>query len=421
MAMIKRKNGVFFSFTAILILLALFVMFAGSLSIQTSPFLEDSEHEQISVANSNILFLKDTYMENMLGSSFRHAVSAYLEASDSARALLIDCMSDGVCDDDSDEIDSLKELLKVHMATGQLVEKDDVDADEISFDLSETRNMMAHLNSIMSIFRDDFLIDIVFLDSDGDEWPMDDEGMLDIDTGLILTEVIDHIEITQELPFSVQISYRLSLRANVRGGSASWQHDNIEIDVPVSLSGLVDPLYMVGTIDTFGEDLQFNNTIREDSRASRDNLQSVVALYDEMRYVAAPSLGPSYLQRLVNSPNPSSCCGIESLVNLNRMFGTGINISIMPDNWFRRSNVDHKYFFHDRPSGNNIYSCEELTGTADEQLYAFPELALDDGKMFFNLDSFYTSNYNFDELLGSQLCEFSTECQLDESCAPSEE
>ncbi|MFP4118113.1 MAG: hypothetical protein ACLFTR_04275 [Candidatus Woesearchaeota archaeon] len=420
MAMKNHKKGVFFSFTSILILLVLFAIFSSTFTARTSTFLEESEHEQISIADSNTAFLKENYLEEMLRFSFRDAVSSYIEESAASEEFIVDCFEDSHCSEDSDDIDELVEMLKYHMATGHLTDDRDEFGDNIVYNLSESRNFISYLDTIKDIFEDDFLIKLTFLDSQGDPWPKDQKGRLSPDHEFISSEIMDNINVEQTLPFSVTISFSISFNVSVRDGSASWHHEDVSIEADVSLTGLPDPMYTLGTMRVFGHDMQFNNSIREDSRSSRNDSQSVVALYDEMRYVAAPGLAPSFFQRMVNSPNPSDCCGIESLVNINRMYGLDVNHSVMPDDWFRRSNVDYKYFYYNMPPGANVYNCREVAGQADEQLLNFPELSIDDAPAFFNLDMFYAENYNLDQLLGSQLCEFSDECQSDESCVPAE-
>ncbi|MFW5852922.1 MAG: hypothetical protein ACOCUR_02740, partial [Nanoarchaeota archaeon] len=255
----------------------------------------------------------------------------------------------------------------------------------------------------------------------GNPWPTDEDGQLFLDKDFIESEIMPNLNIEQNRAFSVRVNFTTSFLISVRGDAASWLYEDHLINVDVSLSGLPDPLYVMKTKQTFGPDWQFNNTIVEDSKPIRTR-QETLDFYRRMYYSAAPGLGPSYFQRLVNSHHTSDCCGIESFVNINRIFsGATINQTrtALPNNWFNRSNVDHKYFYYNIPRGENLFSCREIVGQNERQLYSFASLESPFGNpTFFNLDTFYAERYSLPEHFGGSLCQFSRECLLDTSCTP---
>ncbi len=418
--MISSRKGIFFSFISILIIMLLLVFFSRMMSPGSSAYLEDSEHDQVAIADSNIQFLRQSYLRDMLSFSFRNAVSSYVSESHDRGALLIDCLNRGPCEDDSQELEELKGMLKRHMAMGSFSFDDIDDSTDLVIDVEEgvsSRSILGYLNHIRDIFSSEFQMDIDFL-HDGSHWPTS-EGMLALDEDIIEDGIVDDLEITHTNPFSVSISFTISYEVSMHDDRTSWEFSNESFSVVVPFTGLVDPLYTFGTAEAFGQENEFNNTIREDSRSTRDQ-DSLVLLYDEMKYTASPGLGPSYLQRLINSPNPSDCCGIESLVNVRDVLSGSDNMSQdLPSDWFMRSNVDHMYFYHDTPQGENVFNCEEFTGQTGNQLYFFDALTPEQTSSgFFNLDSFTAENYGFSSVFASSLCQFSVECEEDGDCAP---
>ncbi|MFW6230598.1 MAG: hypothetical protein ACOC32_01085 [Nanoarchaeota archaeon] len=413
------KKGVFFSFLAIFILMALMLMFSFVFEPQADAIVQEAAHDQISLADSHLEFFRQSYLESVLTLSTRLALISYVQALHEEEDYIIDCFDGGGCGSDRDEIEQLETYLRNYIVAGNKDGLIDEDKEGIfASDRYRDLTLVEHLGSIRELYEEQFQIEITYLDSEGVPWPERWDGFINPDQDFIEKEILPKLHIEQDRAFSASVNYTLSFNVSIRGGDASWHYEDYVIDVDVPLAGLIDPLYMLGTMDEFGDDFQYNNTLYEDSKAHRDR-DGLINLYTDMRYVAAPSLGPSYFQRLVNSDNPSDCCGIESFVNLNAILGRTIDQRYLSHDWFNRSNVDYLYFRYESDDPSTIFNCHESVDQDEKQLYYVSSFQSPPGNPnYFNLHTFYLEKYNISGKLTTGLCEFSSACRSDPACSP---
>jgi len=137
---------------------------------------------------------------------------------------------------------------------------------------------------------------------------------------------INSVKIYQLYPFDVQIELNISYNVSDGGSNnyASWSKNRI-VNESVSISGLRDPL--VGVYNK-----TYLKPIIESSICKYNescwNYNSTLAFYASQQFRFYPN-GTSYLQRFYNSSQPSSCCGMESLMNITYTSGFNTHVDYM--------------------------------------------------------------------------------------------
>lgn len=155
------------------------------------------------------------------------------------------------------------------------------------------------------------------------------------------TIVIENVSVYQTKPWS--IDSRLVLSFDVLSNAAEWARKNVSIITEISIEGLYDPYYLVNT------NRKYTNQIKKSSLDN--NKWNISNLRDQLRndtYIHWQQSGaPTFLMRFTNTTTNSSCCGIESLVNPNKLSQSDQ----------RESYVDYLFWSH---TYNNPANCTQL-------------------------------------------------------------
>ena len=165
------------------------------------------------------------------------------------------------------------------------------------------------------------------------------------------------IEITQEDPWNVKITFTSNLIMQDLAGLASWNRTQIVVTY-IPIQGFEDPIYPLETSN-------IANTIII-NRTPYTNFDSDDDLTDhaENTYYINNTDAPSFLDRLEgNIAASSSCCGIESLAVPKLTSVSGISIvdheyfSQPPTTGILCGGTLDPYFFMDTASPHDIYQC----------------------------------------------------------------
>ena len=184
------------------------------------------------------------------------------------------------------------------------------------------------------------------------------KGTLNVNTTIIIT----NISAFQSKPW--EIESRMAVNFTVTSNVAEWRRNSI-ISAVIGIEGLPDPYYLVNT------NKAYTNKIKRSSvEFNKWNITKVRENIRNGSYVHwENSDAPSFLMRFSNTIINSSCCGIESLANPNRM---------SPSDQ-RESYADYLLWSH--KFANNCTQIYNITGLWDEFRY-------------FKLDFDHVSRYN---------------------------
>lgn len=204
------------------------------------------------------------------------------------------------------------------------------------------------------------------------------------DTYNVNTSVwIINASVSQSKPWSLDVS--LSLNYSIQSETANWRKDNVIITASVSIEGFNDPYYMVNT------QRQYSPRIKKSSvEFNKWNLTHVREHLRNVTYVHwQDSDAPSFLMRFTNNMAPSNCCGIESLVDPNK-------ISV-PDQ--RESYVDYLFWTH-------AYNgqCPLLYNITNPYASPGSQAGLWDEFPFFKLDIDHVIKYNITSEYAVKTC-----------------
>jgi len=127
------------------------------------------------------------------------------------------------------------------------------------------------------------------------------------------TITINNVSVFQTKPWNVDAS--LSIDISVKSNVAEWHKKNVTITTTMSIEGLHDPYYLVNTNG------DYTNQIKRSS--VEFNKWNITFVREHLRngtYVHwENSEAPNFLMRFTNTITNSSCCGIESLVDPNKI------------------------------------------------------------------------------------------------------
>ena len=143
---------------------------------------------------------------------------------------------------------------------------------------------------------------------------------------------INDIKINQSDPWSVDVGLNITLNISDKRGTSYWLRNRYLIK-SISIIGFEDPLYIVNSkgrvtnmiiksnITNFVIDGDFTNLMKHTNNS----------------YYIAHNDSPNFLMRLEGNLGNSTCCGIESLANLDEFQQQGITLK-------DKSVVDYIYF-----------------------------------------------------------------------------
>jgi len=181
---------------------------------------------------------------------------------------------------------------------------------------------------------------------------------------------INSVDIHQDYPFEVEIVVNISYNVtdNAGGYYAKWTKNEI-INQTVSIIGLTDPLGYINSTGNYSRSIQrYNGPCEFDD--SCWNYSTTKAFYEsgEFRYY---SNGTSFLERYWNDNTPSSCCGLEHIMNGTSLHGVDT----------MNSYVDHYYW-------SNTYKCVAINPNSPKIL----DITFDSDAVSFDTGS--ASRYN---------------------------
>jgi len=141
--------------------------------------------------------------------------------------------------------------------------------------------------------------------------------------GLGIDINVTNVSLSQTTPWSVTVAVTTHININDTKGLAKWDF-NKTYATNVSLINIRDPIY---SLSTYG--LVFN-TIRISSIThfvNGSNDTTNLSLQINNSYYVSNALAPSFLMRMTGNFSSSACCGIESLVNIQKLWDQSVNYS----------------------------------------------------------------------------------------------
>lgn len=124
---------------------------------------------------------------------------------------------------------------------------------------------------------------------------------------------IINVSAQQTGPWSIDLILTIDLQ--VKSNVAAWNRTNIAITASLPVEGFDDPLYLVNTNGLYANNIKASSVKFDEWNISqvREHLRNGTYVHWQ------DSEAPSFLMRLTNTTTNSSCCGIESLVNPNKI------------------------------------------------------------------------------------------------------
>lgn len=161
---------------------------------------------------------------------------------------------------------------------------------------------------------------------------------------------INKVAVFQTKPWNIDSSLNVSF--SVSSNAAAWKKTAI-ISTTISIEGLHDPYYLVNTNKAYTNQVK-RSTVQFNQWSTakvREHIRNGTYVYWEN------SDAPNFLMRLTNTISNSSCCGIHSIVNPNK---------VSPADR-QESYIDHHFWSH--KFANNCVQLYNITGLWDEFRY----------------------------------------------------
>jgi hypothetical protein len=124
---------------------------------------------------------------------------------------------------------------------------------------------------------------------------------------------INKITLNQSNPWKVDTSVNLEI--HVLSKEASWNIEDLNLSTSISIEGMHDPYYLINTNGDYGKLIKASGIRYDDWNASklRWHIRNETYIHWE------DSKAPSFLMRFTNDMGNSSCCGIESAIDPNKL------------------------------------------------------------------------------------------------------
>ena len=313
-----NKKGIFFTFIAVTIVAALIIIFTPSGSVVSIGADMPVVKTRVNTVNDFVLDLENSYFESILKVSSHKAILA-----------LISYVAD-TSNEPFDDLDKLQEVFSDVVLNGKIL--------GATQPIMDGNTINDWLGNMVDISKDTLNVDSVF--------------------------EVNSVEISQLRPWFVELTLDISF--SVTSETASWNVSNFIVNTELSIQNFNDPYYLANT------DGDYENKINKtDTEYDEWDVEKVKEHIKHGTYVHFPnSQAPNFLMRFTDSISPSSCCGIESLVNPNILEG------LPPP---ATSNVDLSYadylFF---PSWDEPPSCDDVVlSTEDDIDSEFPDIKFD--------------------------------------------
>lgn len=179
------------------------------------------------------------------------------------------------------------------------------------------------------------------------------KNVFNVDT----TFTINNVKAYQIRPWFVNVDANISFSVNSE--TASWSKEDVIIKTEIEIENFNDPYYLVSTGGSY-----VNKIRKSGIRFDEWNVGKVKDFIRDGNYTHwENSNAPSFIMRFTNDLSASPCCGIESLVNPNKLSTLGLP-----------SNVDVSYadyqFWSTTPScpNSNLYI---INGISDGEFQNF--------------------------------------------------
>ena len=304
------KKGMFLTFMSISIIAAVIIMFTPSdINLRKDISVIKT---RVSNVNDYILDLENVYLERTLQATGRKTIIALINYMDTRKEFLTDLQA------------NFKEVLL--NGTIENIPIDDI----IGQDIMKGNTYINWTDKVKNISKNTFNVDTDF--------------------------TIHDIRIYQIRPWFVNVDANISF--NVSSETASW-NKNVVIKTEIAIENFDDPYYLVIT----GGD--YNNKInKSDVKFDEWHIENVS---DHIRYGTyvhwENGNAPSFLMRFTEDISASSCCGIESIVNRDKLVSLGLPADIYlsyVDYLFWTTSAGCVYTVDDINPDNNNFDFEHL-------------------------------------------------------------
>jgi len=136
---------------------------------------------------------------------------------------------------------------------------------------------------------------------------------LKVDT--IVTIKPGSIKVSQKTPWEMESEMEIDFTVKSSDNIAEWSKQSIIIRAATGIKGFNDPYYLVNTNGAYKNPIAISTV--EFDQWSIDKVREHI---ENGKYIHwKESDAPSFLMRFTNTISPSSCCGIESFVNPNKL------------------------------------------------------------------------------------------------------
>lgn len=134
----------------------------------------------------------------------------------------------------------------------------------------------------------------------------------------------DEIRVYQARPWFVEVEADVSFIVTTAEGTASWERA-VTIKTDISIENFEDPYYIVNTKENPGG-IYVNKIRQSPINFDEWDVNKVMDFIDNGDYTHfRDSKAPSFIGRFTNDLTPSECCGIESLVDPNKLQSLGLD------------------------------------------------------------------------------------------------
>ena len=276
------KKGVFLTLISIIIIAAIIIIFTPTkINVHGDASVIKTRVENV---NEYVLDLEDVYLERTLQAIGRKTIIALIG--------VVECESPAACHTpegffvDSAAFESAFSEVLLNGTLGDIPLGDFIDPDYMDPDIMVGNTYTDWFNAIKTTAKNTYNVDTNY-------W-----------VG------INDIRLDQATPWSVDVEADITF--SVTSETASWTKD-VTIKTQIPVENFDDPYYLANTNPNY-----VNKIRRSGTKFDEWSVNNVKDFIRDGNYTHFPSSdAPSFLMRFYDDVSPSSCCGIESLVNPN--------------------------------------------------------------------------------------------------------
>ena len=298
----KNKKGVFLTFVAMTIIAVYIIIFTPQADISVQKDAQ-SVNGRITSIDNYFTDLKSSYFKTVLSATTQKTVSSLVLYMNSTGSFL----------------PNLDSAFKEVMINGTI--------NSVPIDSITGKNIMNN-NS---------------LGSWSNRTIQAGKDTLNVNTNIIINDV----SVSQTAPWA--LDSKLDIELWIRSDVAEWRK-NVTITSTVSIEGFNDPYYLLNTNGLYATQVKKSSVEFDawDISKAREHLRNGTYVYWKN-----PD-APSFLMRFTNTIANSSCCGIESLVNPNKIAQSDQ----------RESYVDYLFWTHKYNPAANCTQIYNITNPA---------------------------------------------------------